>query len=78
MFYAGNICFCSKFVIGCTCSLHICKPVSLLQTVVNLLGLIANGGRGTVIIIVAPSYLYSVIYQIFAFHNCRCAAVWVR
>jgi len=55
MLYFGDICVYSEYIIGCTCSLHICKPVSLLQTVVNMLGLIANGGI--------------VVFEIFAFHN---------
>jgi len=53
--YFGAICVYSKYIIGGTSSLHICKHVSLLQTVLNMLGLIANGGI--------------VVFQIFAFYN---------
>ena len=61
MLYFCDICVYSKYILGCTCLLHICKPVSLLvQTAVNMLVLIANGGI--------------VVFQIFAFYN---APVWV-
>jgi len=44
MLYFGDKCVYIKCISECTYSLHICKPVSLLHTVVNMLGLIANGG----------------------------------